>query len=363
MFIKREYIEKIFPNHTKLNMNDLIELSRNLHQLPISEQFNVVFSSKQMFQNKCFVLRTTALNKSDEYVSCETISKIRISVSLNRLCYTLFSQINKEVDDRYLVEYDVNTGNFDKHLILIYLSNTIKQLYIYFHSRNKYIYDDFDPNYLEIVRRNEDNQVHFYKTQINLMPKPYQTSCFDYRLKGYHSREDCIFRCKTEYYEKAVGKWPQFYYAFDSNSHLYNEQNHNFSLDQILSEKCGEICGHNSDCFKEYFKSFERKFYLIYDNDNKTSFKMLFSAPTTPNMVITHSPKIQVEEFICFIASIISLWFGFSFIMLQHFCLFLFRKTYNFFNKYKIRNNISLKQTNNLFIEGIRKSRAVVKKF
>jgi len=193
-----------------------------LTNLSISEQFNVLLQ-KKIFQITCYVSKK-AKNGFARFVICKNISKIRFSISLERLCFTLFSQINGEPDKRYLVDFDANTRNFDYYFIYLGLPNKIKQLYIYFHSRNEYIYYGYDRNYLDIVRTSENNVINFYKTQINLMPKPYQTSCFDYRLKGYHSRDDCIFRCITDGYKNFSGEWPQFYYAFDLNSTLLFEQ-------------------------------------------------------------------------------------------------------------------------------------------
>jgi hypothetical protein len=51
------------------------------------------------------------------------------------------------------------------------------------------------------------------------------------------------------------------------------------------------------------------------ENDNNST--ILIYPPNLPSLIFTHSPKIQIEEFICFIASTVGFWFGFSFIILS----------------------------------------------
>ncbi len=38
--------------------------------------------------------------------------------------------------------------------------------------------------------------IQYRKTRLELMPKPYKTSCFDYKNIGYYSRSDYILKCK-----------------------------------------------------------------------------------------------------------------------------------------------------------------------
>jgi len=123
----------------------------------------------------------------------------------------------------------------------------------------------------------------------------------------------------------------------------------NLSIDptkyNILSKGCNLVCASYQDCFKQYFHLEESK--LKKKGDKKSNLKVLIDPPTLPNTLITHSPKIHVEEFLCYIASIISVWFGFSLIMLTDVCLLIIKNANNFFYKYKTQITLTQFKINN----------------
>jgi len=114
------------------------------------------------------------------------------------------------------------------------------------------------------------------------------------------------------------------------------------SMDSELSDKCREFCGENNDCFAEIFELNE-----IRGGGKKGSFTLVFLLPTIPNLLFTHWPKIRFEEFLCFIGSIFSLWFGFSIVMLSDVCLLVVRQVKKIIN---FRLNIILNNNNNNFV-------------
>jgi hypothetical protein len=117
----------------------------------------------------------------------------------------------------------------------------------------------------------------------------------------------------------------------------------NESFDLAVGKKCKNSCGLNTDCYKEYFtfKAIE----LI--NEYGVNSAVFIYPPHLPSLIFTHSPKIQVEEFICFIASTVSLWFGFSVMMLSNVCSLVSKIFIKIVNKYK--TNISV--NNNYWIK------------
>jgi hypothetical protein len=166
------------------------------------------------------------------------------------------------------------------------------------------------------------------------MPKPYKNYCVDYTKFGFSSRTDCIIKCRLKYFRDHYERWPGVYltenltndYMFDAMEVLLANE----SLDFVLGKSCTKKCGSNTDCLKETF--YLKKSEEIDLDFNSTVF---IFPPNLPSLKFENSPKIQVEEFICFIASIVSLWFGFSIIMLSDVCSLIFTIFVKIVNNYK----------------------------
>ncbi len=60
-------------------------------------------------------------------------------------------------------------------------------------------------------------------------------------------------KCKVKNYINEYGKWPLLYHSFDENIELFIDNNKNNFIEFDLKKNCGAICGHNTDCDKEYF--------------------------------------------------------------------------------------------------------------
>jgi hypothetical protein len=87
----------------------------------------------------------------------------------------------------------------------------------------------------------------------------------------------------------------------------------NLTFNLNAEQKCDKIYGLEKKCVKEYYvpeciEYRKRNSYFIFEVKHTLY----------PILTIKRSPKIKFEEFMCFITSIISLWFGFSVIMLSN---------------------------------------------
>ena len=162
----------------------------------------------------------------------------------------------------------------------------------------------------------------------NLLPKPYQTNCFDYTKIGCKSRSDCIDKCNIE---RALKKC-------DSLPLWTNVDRHN-NKDKYLSKLCNaklnySLCENkhkSSDCMNEYYsfkqvysqnlnQSYEGKAFANHlISQNQTIVKdinllihvnILFGDQF--DTIYNHTPQQYIVEFVCFIGGIISLWTGFS---------------------------------------------------
>jgi hypothetical protein len=126
-------------------------------------------------------------------------------------------------------------------------------------------------------------------------------------------------------------------------SELFMNESGYDSVDYELSDKCREFCGDSNDCFGEIFELSEIRAFGTKDN-----FEITITPPTIPSLTFTHWPKIRFEEFLCFIASIFSLWFGFSLVMLSNVYLLVVKRVKNITNK--LSTKVTLNNNNNLII-------------
>ena len=145
-----------------------------------------------------------------------------------------------------------------------------------------------------------------------LLEKPFKTNCLNYRLNTRHlSRKACIRDCKIKTSLKECQ-------VVDNSIDLYKEDPAmNFSMHseawcikQVdFDTICQRECPHY-DCLIDYYKP-----VVIYNYPLK-SFPLEVSIPTEPETTFHLKPKFQTIEFICYIASIFGIWFGFSLLQL-----------------------------------------------
>jgi hypothetical protein len=335
-FLKFDYIRKINRNSTKLNENQLIRILRKLNKLTIKEQFKVLLSAEEISEIiGCYVLRNKPINNTylGTYHECKNLSPIKISISFDKYCFTLFSQLREESDDRFLIDFDISTRLGFVNLISFDYNFENLDFVYYLHSRTESIIDEFRPYPVYVESRPFGmSLVYFHKTRVELLPKPFATSCFDYKTIGYHSRYDCIFKCKADIIIRNYSHWSGYSFTDKQEIDLFFKFNNIYEIDKKLSENCRKFCGESNDCLTDVFESYQLNVPIAKSAE---VFEIRVSPSTKPNLLLKHFPKIQMQEYICYIASIISLWFGFSITMLSDFCLFgieEINKISNYFN-------------------------------
>ena len=177
------------------------------------------------------------------------------------------------------------------------------------------------------------------KTSVKSLPKPYETNCLNFRLRHrYVSKLECIDECKIGYWRSVRGQgfWPGNYLAGETLDVYPEFVPENITFDRLSGDHCKTVCPEKSDCYSEYygFKLFNQPWL-----GGITTITIM--APELPDIVQTHSPKILFEEFVSYVASYVSLWFGFSFVMLSnaiHLCFEFFVQKFKIF--YSKNNNI-----------------------
>jgi hypothetical protein len=353
--IKKEYLNQLVSNLT----DPSIEISKNFNALTIKEQFKALYTAEELFNEKCFVRKTYALKSTEKYVNCHLVSDIKLSINYFNLCIRLFSQMNRESDEKYQIDYDFITARYNEHIAEIQFPSFSPAIYLIMNSRNQFIRNCEEKNSL-LIYGGKSNRfyVEYRKTDIQLMPKPYKTSCFNYEKLGHISRADCIFKCVTNNYKKSYNRWPMDYLTEDSETDLKTIEFFNETEDLKIRKICKNFCGFN-DCFKEIFELKEMKKMEFPEKNNK-SIRIYIYPPYASNLLLIHSAKIRIEEFLCYTASIFSLWFGFSVFMLTDVLVLIIKKFYIFRNKILVRNTkntIIVRNTNHFHANNFRSIR------
>jgi hypothetical protein len=105
---------------------------------------------------------------------------------------------------------------------------------VYIHSRIESVTEEPKPYPTVInVENGVMSAIRFRKTRVELMPKPYKTSCFDYKNIILNSRSDCIFKCKVDNYVRNLSGWPAKYYTDDRESELLMAESGYESMDSV----------------------------------------------------------------------------------------------------------------------------------
>ena len=162
------------------------------------------------------------------------------------------------------------------------------------------------------IHHNHHFKLSWILHSFRLLEKPYETNCLNYRLNSKHmSRKACIRDCKIKTSLKEC-------HVVDNTIDLYKEdQAMNFSMveeawciKQIdFDTICRRECPHY-DCLIDYYKPI-----VIHDYFG-IQLPLEISIPNEPETAFHLEPKFQTIEFICYLASTLGIWFGFSFLEL-----------------------------------------------
>ena len=279
------------------------------------------------------------------------------------MCFTLFSQTEGQSDDRYIIDFSQQKfEDFSHNMMTSILNRNISKLYVFFHSRKEYLWK-FNPKDDGMSWSPETKTLHYLayrKVITRYLPHPFATNCYDYGNDGYISSSHCIAMCKLKHWKKVLGnKWPGYYYTDNQTSDQYIVDIYDMTkydinyikrniIDKQISLKCAEECKSMTSCNEESYHVRIMQYDNFYDE-----LWLLILPPYNPDQIIVYSPAMSLEEFICLVGSLISLYFGFSIIMLSNMMSVVFKYsvnklTNNWFNFFAVNNNNN--NTNNQFL-------------
>ncbi len=346
--LRKQNIIQKFPNLTNKDSSD-DDLMVYLNKMDLKEQLLATLSYEEIFHNECYVMKTIAFNQSVNYLNCNQIKATKTTIGYYWKCFRYFPQSFNESDDKYLINHDVSTRDNWKPIIYFHMSIDFQAMALFMHPRNEGLTDFFGDNKLTIYFENHGlTLIKYQKTVIKLMPKPYRTNCVDYKLLGYQSKIGCIKECLKKYYIEKYGGLPAaFQFGSEYNGHFIENWptiENNLSHNLLVSEKCTQKCGSNDDCYKKYIN------IRFIPNDNffprmNGSHRILILPPTSPNLIYTHSQKLHIDEFLCYVGSLVSLWFGVSILMISD----IISRLHIYLTQFRKQNKIIANKTNTAY--------------
>ncbi|XP_027199513.2 uncharacterized protein LOC113793653 [Dermatophagoides pteronyssinus] len=321
-----EYIEENYSNQLKHfaenKVNKYSAYKKLFQNLTLYELLNnATYSSEKVF-NKCRIIKPIAIenNETDDYINCTFISPIHESLTDVKKCFSIGLQLNNQSDDYFYIDHDMTIRDNGFPLYQISLFNKyIESPMILMHSRS-IPFLGFIGGQTNVFRVNNTRSsfqlFNYFKTINDLLEPPFKTDCRRYEEIGYKSLMHCMNRCKSNFFIRNFngqhGDVPTDN-SFDLNMYFAPSKfKENKTLDKIMSNECLTTCSKRQECHSEFYTmsmmdDFERK-----PMQNRYEFDVYFSS--TANTHYKHQPRMELVEFICFYASTISLWFGFSII-------------------------------------------------
>ena len=148
----------------------------------------------------------------------------------------------------------------------------------------------------------------------HLLESPYSTDCMNYREKtAFLSREDCVRKCRIRESQSKCGVVSNEVDVIRGEPNVRfsksrEEEECTESLD--LKEYCYDMCP-KDDCLIAHYKPIE---ISSVEQQKEDSDYMIISLiiPSEPETTYRHKPSVHLIEFLCYMASTLSLWFGVS---------------------------------------------------
>jgi len=308
----------------------------------IQEQFDSIIKLKPFLIRDCIFKKGT---KKSYDSNCRDFGDSNgqgnggfTRLSASSYCFTVFSQINNTSDEKYRIN---GTNSADWGMVLFFLkdgpSHKLPELNIRLHDRKENLRHTYLKGKTLVNFKNaRENRMVYSKTIVKYLFNPKDKPCFAHG----QTRDDCIMECKVKEFIEKTGLFPCDFLN-DNSSH--NELMFSTFKDETSfqwSDKCWQKCSQNTDCYKEFFRLDSKE-----NEAKKNTLRIEF--PSHPTTIYEISLKMSVEEYLCYIASILSLWFGFSILSLTKF-FHNFNNIYQKFiiNKTKNQQNINLYHVN-----------------
>lgn len=323
--IDYEYLKRNFPNQS-----DYIKVFNSLN---VHQQHLATFSAKSII-HKC-MLFYYGKNTFKMWVPCDQVSRIKYHFTEQYKYYTIFSQYENDTDERFIKYFD-NSNDGQHVFVKIFLNKNLLQSFnIIIHNR-KYPPSEGQEK-LIYTRDKSEEHLSITKTTISLLPSPYITACFDYRQIGYKSRQDCVHNCKHDYYRQHFGRLYEGSIIEASSDEYWNSTLIPRDHLKWMFNNCTQMC-RLENCYNEYYSVEEIPIKATLSAKSETFILSLY-AHINYDTTCTHLPKLQFTEFLIYVGSVFSLWFGISMISMSQIVINFLNEKRGMVNKIKFQIN------------------------
>ncbi|KAI1283237.1 hypothetical protein HDE_12725 [Halotydeus destructor] len=160
-------------------------------------------------------------------------------------------------------------------------------------------------NYVTLGEGKNIFGIQFKATTVRRLTKPYPGKCHNYLQDGYLSASDCMEQCTARTIVNETNRWPRSV-AAPSSLDLKLSLRNDSATQQQANVDCERFCP-LSDCRK-------RTYFVVKTKSNSSArFVSIGVKPASDcDMQYDEIPLLQLIEFLCYIASILSFWFGSS---------------------------------------------------
>lgn len=311
---QRDYLSK---NKTEFKV-DL-----TAHTLTISDVFKLTPSPEQFMKAGCHVdfhdTDNSYLKQSIDN-DCALVFDVIKYYKEKFMCYTLrfkpshntrgykYSHISNAFTlskGFYLLEFPDN--QFDNVTLFLFVITSAHQL-------PRGTSDTF--NYMARHVNSDKAKIQSYafnygRLVTTLLPPPYETNCHDYTRENYESQAHCYDACFTNSTVKKLNKLP--FTALIENPYNIHHLGKQDIKDKVVKDRiiqledaCEQLCS-RPDCEEETFIS-----KIVAEQRVSNNIRLILVIPNEPDIIAVAEPLLTAVDFITYILSCISFWFGFS---------------------------------------------------
>ena len=309
----------------------------------IQDQFNDLAQSPRRL-DRCR-LYTKQLTQEKNYINCSDVASYVEYLEGLSYCFTIFPQLNGEPDDKYSVFETENPYLYYFALKRNNESHPKDTIRVHMHSRSQVFYDNYSKGKQNIEVKERDYILLKY-SKIVVKHVFNANTCFEGQ-----TREECISKCKVKNFIHKTSKYPSNFATNERNSSLMFDRIVSSGVD-VSAEECRSLCDQRIDCYKEYFTTGIT--YGEYPERVNDTFQVIIEYPTQPLAVYEVNLKMHLEEYLCLLSSIFSLWFGVSVLLFTDYCPVLFDNFKQYFKPFgnridKIADKESVKKESDYY--------------
>lgn len=233
-------------------------------------------------------------------VSCSTLLTVKVYHHLSQKCFTFVEKVGKMVE-YYEQEVRQAMGfvgfQFDRKYATGYL--------IFHQARSSPTMQD---SFIKLDQSLSSLIVDYAEVETTLLASPYPSNCRNYREIGLFSEIDCLDSCVVQYTIGELNLWPVQVFAPGSIdlkfTDVYNSSHANLAV--VATKHCTSMCQQLA-CKTTYLEITAAKSYAP-----SKIVRVMLKPAIGVTLKSTELPKFIIVEFICYIGSVLSFWFGSS---------------------------------------------------